>query len=147
MILSSWKEKARKLVTQSKKLDEGKVASVVIDGNNLPFTSRMKRIFQQTYDQVKSNVEGSNNSKTEGEPEMKRARVDKSLKTTTTKLIPENIPYSSDEENGVDAVHPTLSPYCFFSYGDAVNQYLASSPNLPWPLPITVFRRVKRQLI
>ena len=106
----------------------------------------MKRLFQHTYDQIKSN--SSDVSPTKGvsseEPDAKRSRTDKGTKSTTTpKLSLEDIPYSSDEDNSIDAQNLSASTYCLFSFGDTVTPYLASPPKITWPVPLNVSRKVK----
>mmetsp|Transcript_21329 Transcript_21329/g.23177 ORF Transcript_21329/g.23177 Transcript_21329/m.23177 type:complete len:175 (+) Transcript_21329:528-1052(+) len=48
--IGTWKTKTRKAFTNPKKLDEGKVNSLLLDGNNLPVTSRMKAILKVNHD-------------------------------------------------------------------------------------------------
>lgn len=49
-LFRTWKTKTRKAFTNPKKLDEGKVNSLLLDGNNLPVTSRMKAILKVNHD-------------------------------------------------------------------------------------------------
>eukprot|EP01040_Poterioochromonas_malhamensis_P012481 gene12481-13656_t len=48
--IGTWKTKTKKAFTNPKKLDEGKVNSLLLDGNNLLVTSRMKAILKVNHD-------------------------------------------------------------------------------------------------
>jgi len=50
---SSWKQKARKAMSNMKKLDEQKLTSLLIEGNNLPFTSRLKTSLKKVIEGIR----------------------------------------------------------------------------------------------
>lgn len=53
-MFSSWKQKARKLLSNPKKLDESKLTQLLLEGNNLPFTSRLKSVMKKSIEQLRS---------------------------------------------------------------------------------------------
>lgn len=127
--ISTWKAKARKLFSHAKKVDESKVNALLLDGNNLPFTSRMKSILKRNHEKglLKKVPSDGGSGKRQKTTPVGQQPLTPSLSLTAFEACPNS---SEDEYRLVEGVlkadsyHETL-----FSNADNI-EVLGVDPNL-----------------
>lgn len=153
----------RKVFSNQKKLEEGKVASFVLDGNNLPFTSRMKPVLKKNHDKMKGKLQASSSSNDLAVP-AKRQKSNTGISVLQHSSSPfAPFPNSSEDEIQLtktilrtDVNNETILPhfehperlaedpslwYLRFSYPLNLEPMLAEEPSGIWPPTCEVPRR------
>lgn len=139
---SVWKGKVRKLFAKGKFSDEGKVRALVLEGNNLPFTSRLKVTLGNVLQSLGHGLSSGAASSTLVISMFKKYNE---TKNSTQQF---EVCYSSDDEDDFDitklnarkaddAIAASLSVqthrYYRYSYPEDFETRLARYPSLPWP--------------
>jgi hypothetical protein len=127
LFYSAWKTKARKFLgkgqhpagSSARKFDDSKVRALVLEANNLPFTSRLKTYFQDLLRVLETPLSATTSSSREEDwrqLQLRQNEVGKSM--------------SSDEEEDAKRI-----PSYILCYALDCETRLAACPSIPWPVP------------
>lgn len=121
---SLWKGKARKIGASTRKVDDAKLRAMVLEANNLPFSSRLKAHYQESlwrFDNKQPVVGGSG-------PAVLLCDHIRQLDRTAAD--------SSDDDNDGDdaATRVERRPAYVLPYPDDADTKLAPQPKVAWPI-------------
>ena len=153
-----WKSKARKLILQSmkNKLDESKLTQCVLEGNSLPFSSRLKDILKNLMPkkaETSSTSQSSSSAVAVGGVELGSR---KSVKPAVAALLGSSssklreVPDSSDEERTfvarqsgqAAAIASGAAPVSSFRQGCTFDPtILADECLIKWPVPLSTAQK------